>query len=704
MANTYTEIIALANKNNMGLSNTIKRDYGIPLDYSSVQETYEAALAYAQTSTLAYIGQPISVGDTLYVVTDEANGYLKAVGTKPTGDNLSVVVAEDGKIAIKGFAAAADNTLPRKKADGSIEWVTIDAIVSGDGNEKTRLTVSDDSAIDIKTTYDESTDTYTYTLDVTLPAIPEYTLVKASTDGKTTYTLTKDGTAVGEAIEVPDAFDDTELNDKVATLESDVFDHEERLEDVETKVDTFFATVEQPDEIINTLAEIQKYIADDKTGAASMLASIEANAAEIDALSESVEMQIAEAVAASEQTASETFATKSNVEALNKRVDDAAVATEVNTALTAIEADIAELETAQDNVYTKDETYSRTAIDAIVAGIKGEYGETADSVAGDLAAHKQENIDKFASVDAAISANESDIATVQAAVEAINDETTGILATANKNAQDKLTELQDGIIAQHTADIAEANTKINTTSSDLIELVSRVDTTEDNIRTNTASIESIAASIDAQNNINQSLSDKDAELATLIQANSDEFANYDKSTVVDSKISKAVSDAIAGIDNSDILSAIANCESLIAAEESRAVAAEAEIAEQLGTRIQTNADELDRLNNVLANLIANDDEEALNSIKELATWITEHDTEIVPVVAANTAAIEQLEAELAARPIIAIATADVAGVVKASEEVAVDTDGKMSVTELSTDKLVQGMNTLVLNGGSAVVS
>ena len=75
MANNYTKILELANKNNMGLSNTIKRDYGIPLDYSSVQESYEAALTYARTSTLAYIGQPISVGDTLYVVTDEANGY-----------------------------------------------------------------------------------------------------------------------------------------------------------------------------------------------------------------------------------------------------------------------------------------------------------------------------------------------------------------------------------------------------------------------------------------------------------------------------------------------------------------------------------------------------------------------------------------------------------------------------------------------------
>ena len=69
MANNYDKILELANANNMGLSNTIKRDFGIPLDYTSVQASYEAALTYAATNTLAYVGQPISVGDKLYIVT-----------------------------------------------------------------------------------------------------------------------------------------------------------------------------------------------------------------------------------------------------------------------------------------------------------------------------------------------------------------------------------------------------------------------------------------------------------------------------------------------------------------------------------------------------------------------------------------------------------------------------------------------------------
>ena len=120
MANNYESIHAIANSNNMGLSNTIKRDYGIPLDYSSVQESYEAALNYAKNSTLAYIGQPIAVGDTLYIVTDESAGYLKAVGTKPIGDESSISITDDGLISIKGFSAADNLTLPHKNSAGAI--------------------------------------------------------------------------------------------------------------------------------------------------------------------------------------------------------------------------------------------------------------------------------------------------------------------------------------------------------------------------------------------------------------------------------------------------------------------------------------------------------------------------------------------------------------------------------------------------------
>lgn len=229
MANNYTDILALVNAGNeMGLSNTIKRDYGIPLDYTSVQESYEAALSYAQTSTKAYIGQPISVGDTLYIVTGlEGDAALKAVGTKPTGDNKSITVDENGVVSMFGFKAATNAMLPQKKVtvvDGEtvekIEWITIaDLAGSTDTNTKTIVKAADGSDITVTPAHDEDTDTYTYTLDVQFPAIPEYSVTKETGESTVTYKVTKDGTQVGDAIVVPNAYDDTVLAGRVTAIE-----------------------------------------------------------------------------------------------------------------------------------------------------------------------------------------------------------------------------------------------------------------------------------------------------------------------------------------------------------------------------------------------------------------------------------------------------------------------------------------------------
>lgn len=415
MANTYTDILALANKNNMGLSNTIKRDYGIPLDYSSVQETYEAALAYAKTSTLAYIGQPISVGDTLYIVTDEANGYLKAVGNKPTADGKSIVVGEDGKVAMYGFEAAEGATLPQKQADGSIKWVAIDAIVSGDGNEKTRVVAAEGSDITVTPVYNDENDTYTYTLDVKFPAIPEYSITKEASTDKVTYKLTKDGVAVGEAIEVHTAYDDTALVDRVTDAEAAITEYDSRLDSVEEKVDNFFAAVENPDEIVDTLAEIQKCIADDKTGTAVMLADIKANTDAIAVLNGtgegSVEKKIDTAITAKAAEDSGKYATQEALAAVSAKADAAAVATEVEEAL----ADkVAKSELA--NYHTKEQSYSKEQVDTLLAGIKGEYGETADTVAAALDTYKSEASAKFATID---EKNETQDTTIQANADAI---------------------------------------------------------------------------------------------------------------------------------------------------------------------------------------------------------------------------------------------------------------------------------------------
>lgn len=260
MANKYTDILALVNKGNqMGLSNTIKRDYGIPLDFTSVQASYDEAVKYAATSTLAYVGQPIAVNNKLYIITEAAAGkhtvgsgesaveydvFLAEVGSATEGDEASITL-DNGVLSIAGFKAAEGATLPQKQADGSLKWVGIDAIVEGDGNTKTVVATEESSPISVVKTYDEESDTYTYTLGITLPDV--YTKSEAdekfalkseiptdyvkSTDYETDKTNT--ATALGErytkteadnkfAVKGEDAYDDTELANRVTQVETEL--------------------------------------------------------------------------------------------------------------------------------------------------------------------------------------------------------------------------------------------------------------------------------------------------------------------------------------------------------------------------------------------------------------------------------------------------------------------------------------------------
>lgn len=183
MANNYEQILALVNAGNkMGLSNTITRDNGIPLDLSSIYGSYADAVIYAETKAIAYYGQPIAVvtdtDATLYVITPISQGkeiidgaehevYLKPVGTKTLVDNKSIFVDNDGTLSLAGFSEAASASLPQKQADGTIEWVAISDIVEHDGNTKTIVT-SDDTRLAILTDYNEASDSYTYTLGLNI--------------------------------------------------------------------------------------------------------------------------------------------------------------------------------------------------------------------------------------------------------------------------------------------------------------------------------------------------------------------------------------------------------------------------------------------------------------------------------------------------------------------------------------------------------
>ena len=725
MANNFEAIKELTTgKNTMTLTNAVMRAYGIPLDYSSVQESYEKALEYAKTNAKAYIGQPISVGDKLYIVTDEANGYLKEVGSKPVGDDKSISVAEDGTVSIKGFAAAGTSTLPRKKADGTIEWVAINQIVANDRNTVTTLQVAEGSALTItpaEDAYDADNDTYNYVLDVTLPAIPEYSITKEVGTDKVTYKLTKDGTAVGDAIEVHNAYDDTALAGRVSSAEAGISALDSRVADVEETVNEFFAAVEKPDEVIDTLAEIQKYITDDKTGAAGMAASIKANADALEVLngtsSNSVKGKIDAAIAAQAATDAGKYALNADLSAVSAKADAAAVKTEVEAAL-ANKADKSDLEDL-------DNYYNKTQIDNFLSGIRGEYGETADTVAADLAVHKAENASAFAAVTEKNNDQDTAIQTNTNAIAAINDETNGIyaraVASAATTAESKVNALAENAVAQNTANISALSSTIEgvqgnvtTVSGKVGTLEGKVSKLETDLAAETNTRTELGKTV-AQNTTDISnLKAKDNELAASISAANSKFDNYSTTTQVEGMIE----DAIDAIEYTDLETDIASNTKAISDEVTRAKAREDEIA----AIANKNATDIGKANASIAALdaaikavIDDEDGTTLNSIKDLAVWVEEHETEVLPAIKANTDAIALLNDKtgkegsiqkivadaIAGIPATPIATSTVAGIVKASAEVTVGGDGTMGIGVVSTDKLVQGSATLVLHGGNA---
>lgn len=156
MANNYNDILTLVNAGNqMGLSNTIKRDYGIPLDFTSVQETYDAAVIYAATSTLAYVGQTVAVGGKLYIISDTANGthtvgegedaktydnYLAEVGSKTEGDGNTIEL--DGQTLKLAGLTGLDNskTYVPSLINGKLVWAEPDtSTAEGQAQEITAL-------------------------------------------------------------------------------------------------------------------------------------------------------------------------------------------------------------------------------------------------------------------------------------------------------------------------------------------------------------------------------------------------------------------------------------------------------------------------------------------------------------------------------------------------------------------------------------
>lgn len=119
--------------------------------------------------------------------------------------------------------------------------------------------------------------------ETTIPAINEAIGKKADADK--VYTKTEVGTiAEGKTLvqmieeaQTAATYDDTAVKNLITAEETRAKGVEEGLDERLAEVETFFAAVEQPDDVIDTLAEIVSYIESDTSGASAMLDSIGAN-------------------------------------------------------------------------------------------------------------------------------------------------------------------------------------------------------------------------------------------------------------------------------------------------------------------------------------------------------------------------------------------------------------------------------------------
>lgn len=578
MANNYVEIMKLVNQGNkMGLSNTITRDNGIPLDLSSVQESFEAAVIYAATKSIAYVGQPIAVGNKLYIIsetpaaeqftaTDGAkyDNYLVEVGSKTEGDELTIDLV-DGVLMLHGInlETTTAGMLPQVEVvDGKkqIKWVSISQIVEGDGNKITTLT-SEDGSVAI-TTKEDTDASLVYDLSVTHPAAPEYAVAadeRAEGATSTTYHLTKDGENVDVAIVVPDAYNDTALAGRIKTIEDAVNHettglaaHETRL----TEVEKFFAATD-PDKIdsaLDTLIEIQKEIEADNASAEGMLASIGANTTAIEKLNgdATTDGSVAKAVADAEARVEETYATKQMLtdhsNTMDGKLAEYAKTADVNTELAKKIENATIVHTSEGvaegvtkdgttlkivvDAYTKEETL--TKIQEKITEING--GESAGEVLGQLNSYKETN-------DAAVAAINSKIGTPGVGQNDEGDTLYSLVAEAQtqadkgvtdaKTANDAITALTNGAVATNTSDITAIKGRLTTLETAKGDHETRIAGVEGRVTALEAEDIEINATLGTLQGNVTALQGEDSRLAGLISANTTEIGKKAAQTDVD---------------------------------------------------------------------------------------------------------------------------------------------------------------------------
>lgn len=705
MSKLYGEILA---KDLLTLDKSFARANGQPLDASEVYYSLEAAQAYAATAQ-AYIGQKIVVienGVVTHYSVEDTNGALKELGSKPVADGTTVSIDENGKITLANIADKKEGTYNAVLVNGTLTWVKpSETTVEGLNDLIAALTTRTEA---LETAVGKAAEGDNAATGLFKAIADEIARAEAAESGL--------GDSLNTFIDETYAADKKSLEDEDAAIRK-------IAEEAKSLIDTFL-TGTDTDDIVNKLKDIQTEL--EKLGEAVNLT--EEFAAKADLTYVNAELAKKQDIipantydaygsAAAAQTAAQgyadTVADTAKTEAINEAASAAAKLYATAETVSGIDGRVADLEKIDHSVYVQnttleehknyaEETYAKkTSIPAKFSDLTDDSGFDGRITAA------QNQADKGVE-DAATAKGIADeaLAATKTNAEEIGKHATRLetLETAKADHETRIINLE-AADTTHAAEFTALSKLVGENKTAIATKAEQADLnkTDAKVATNESAIKTI----------------NETTLPTLKNELEGKINNKADASALDNYFTKEETLGITGTvaEGKTLVSLIEEVQTtasqeddaikaLITAEETRATKAEA----ALGGRI-------DGLDAAIQAVLENEDGTALNSIKELALWIKEHDTDVLPVVNKNKediAAIIDADTGILAKANkytddkiagIPAATADALGLVKYDNKtIKKDETDHLYVAEVSTDLLVQGSKTLILNGGSADIA
>lgn len=340
------------------------------------------------------------------------------------------------------------------------------------------------------------------------------------------------------------------------------------------------------------------------------------------------------------------------------------------------------------DAFTKAET--RQYVADTISQMTG--GESAADVLLALNNYKSDNDERVGAIETKNGEQDTAIAKAQ------GDATKGIEDAAKVASDLDAAEL---LIAANTREIETVKGTITTVNETLSGKVTALENKDTEIAGLISGLDTTVkghtTTITEHGNKITALENEDLRLAGLIQGNTDKFAGYYTKGEVDTKVQEAI-DAIPDVD----LEPYAKTADVNDALALKANAADVYTKDEANAEFMTQDEVDNRINALIAASDPDGDGNVITNIENLIEYVENNAGEIAALVTANNANTAKLAG--IDTTVTDYVDAAIAGLVmpKASTEITIAEDGTLGLGEVSTDKLVMGTDTLVIDGGSAV--